>query len=54
MTPDHVSLAQLGMGDEGPVAMIEAAAAAGFCAVGLPLRSGALRPLQTEIIGNPR
>lgn len=53
MTPEHVSLAQLGMGDEGPVAMIEAAAAAGFGAVGLPLRSGALRPLPTEIIGNP-
>lgn len=53
MTPEKVALAQLGMNDEGPVAMIEAAAAAGFAAVGLPLRSGALRPLRTEIVGDP-
>jgi sugar phosphate isomerase/epimerase len=53
MTPETVSLAQLGMNDEGPIAMIEAAAAAGFKAVGLPLRSGALRPLRTEIVGDP-
>lgn len=53
MTPETVSLAQLGMTDEGPIAMIEAAAAAGFKAVGLPLRSGALRPLRTKIVGDP-
>lgn len=53
MTPETVSLAQLGMNDEGPVAMIEAAGAAGFKAVGVPLRSGALRPLRTEIVGDP-
>ncbi len=47
-----VALAQLGMSDEGPVAMIEAAAAAGFGAVGLPLRSGALKPLRREILGD--
>lgn len=52
MTPHTVSLAQLGMNDEGPVALIEAAAAAGFAGVGLPLRSGALRPLAVEIVGN--
>lgn len=41
MPPQTVSLAQLDMNDEGPIALIEAAAAAGFRAVGLPLRSGA-------------
>jgi sugar phosphate isomerase/epimerase len=54
MNPQDVSLAQLGMSDEGPLAMIAAAAAAGFGAIGLPLRSGALKPLKTEIVGNPR
>jgi sugar phosphate isomerase/epimerase len=53
MNPANVALAQLGMSDEGPLAMIEAAAAAGFGAVGLPLKSGALKPLHTEIVGNP-
>lgn len=52
MKPEDVSLAQLGLSDEGPVAMIDAAASAGFGAVGLPLKSGALRPLHTEIVGN--
>lgn len=47
----NVALAQLGMNDEGPVALVEAAAAAGFGAVGLPLRSGALKPLKFEIVG---
>lgn len=51
MTPDTLSLCQLGMNDEGPIALIEAAAGAGFRSVGLPLRSGALRPLKTEIVG---
>ena len=51
MTPDQMSLCQLGMNDEGPVALIEAAAGAGFSAAGLPLRSGALRTLKTEIVG---
>lgn len=46
------ALAQLGMTDAGPLALIGAAASAGFSAVGLPLRSGALKPLHTEIIGN--
>lgn len=44
------ALAQLGMMDEGPVALIRAAASAGFGAIGLPLRSGALRKLKTEIV----
>jgi sugar phosphate isomerase/epimerase len=48
-----VSLAQLGLMDEGPVALVLAAAEAGFGSVGLPLRSGALKPLQTEIIDQP-
>jgi sugar phosphate isomerase/epimerase len=52
MNPANVSLAQLGMNDEGPVALIAAAAEAGFGAVGLPLRSGALRSLKFEIVGN--
>lgn len=52
MNPAHVSLAQLGMNDEGPLALIAAAADAGFGAVGLPLRSGALRTLKVEIVGN--
>lgn len=53
MWAQDVSLAPLGLMDEGPVALILAAAEAGFSAVGLPLRSGALRPLRTEIIGQP-
>lgn len=52
MNPAHLSLAQLGMNDEGPIALIEAAADAGFGAVGLPLRSGALRKLKVDIVGN--
>ncbi|MTH62022.1 sugar phosphate isomerase/epimerase family protein [Paracoccus litorisediminis] len=52
LNPAEIALAQLGMTDEGPVALVRAAAAAGFAAVGLPLRSGALRPLHTEIVGN--
>lgn len=54
MTPDTLSLCQLGMNDEGPIALIEAAAGAGFRSVGLPLRSGALRPLKTEIVSQPQ
>jgi sugar phosphate isomerase/epimerase len=52
MNRPDISLAQLGMTDEGPVALVEAAGAAGFASVGLPLRSGALRPLRTEIVGD--
>jgi sugar phosphate isomerase/epimerase len=52
MNPANVSLAQLGMNDEGPLALIQAAANAGFGAIGLPLRSGALRKLKVEIVGN--
>jgi sugar phosphate isomerase/epimerase len=48
----RIALAQLGMNDAGPVALIEAAALAGFGAVGLPLRSGALRPLKFEVVGD--
>jgi len=48
----NVSLAQLGMNDEGPLALIAAAAEAGFGAVGLPLRSGALKQLKVEIVGD--
>lgn len=53
MQAADVSLAQLGLMDEGPVALVHAAAEAGFGAIGLPLRSGALRPLRTEIVGQP-
>ena len=54
MSLSELSLCQLGMNDEGPVALIEAAAAAGFGRVGLPIRSGALKILQTEIVGQPQ
>ncbi|UZF94912.1 sugar phosphate isomerase/epimerase family protein [Bosea sp. NBC_00550] len=53
MNRRDISLAQLGMNDAGPVALIEAAASAGFGSVGLPLRSGALRPLKFEIVDDP-
>ena len=53
MDVHRLSLAHLGMSDAGPVPLIEAAAGAGFRAVGLPLRSGALKPLKFEIVGNP-
>lgn len=53
ITPAAFSLAHLGLSDHGPVPLIEAAAASGFRAVGLPLRSGALKPLRHEIVGNP-
>ena len=53
MDVHQLSLAHLGMSDAGPVPLIEAAAGAGFRAVGLPLRSGALKPLKFEIVGNP-
>ena len=52
MDVNQLSLAHLGMSDAGPVPLVEAAAGAGFGAVGLPLRSGALKPLQYEIVGN--
>ena len=52
MKPAAVTLAHLGMSDEGPLALVEAAAGAGFAGVGLPLRSGALRPLRMEIVGD--
>lgn len=52
MKHDQVTLAQLGLNDEGPIAMLEAAAAAGFRGIGLPLRSGALKQLKVEIVGN--
>ncbi len=52
MNVRQFALAHLGMSGDGPVPLIEAAAAAGFRAVGLPLRSGALRPLAHEIVGN--
>ncbi|MFV0493429.1 MAG: sugar phosphate isomerase/epimerase family protein [Pseudorhodobacter sp.] len=50
--PENVTLAQLGLNDEGPLALIDAAATAGFRGLGLPLRSGALRNLKFEIVGN--
>lgn len=53
MNLHEISLAQLGMNDAGPVALIEAAAAAGFGSVGLPLRSGALKKLKFEIVDDP-
>lgn len=53
MRAADVTLAQLGMTDEGPLALVSAAAAAGFGGIGLPLRSGALKPLLTEIVGEP-
>jgi sugar phosphate isomerase/epimerase len=52
MKPENVSLAHLGVSDQGPLTLIAAAAGAGFGGVGLPLLSGALKPLRTEIIGN--
>lgn len=52
MNSDRVSLAQLGLIDQGPIPLIEAAGQHGFRAVGLPLRSGALKPLKYEIAGN--
>lgn len=52
MKPANVSLAHLGVSDQGPLTLIAAAAGAGFGGVGLPLLSGALKPLQTEIVGN--
>lgn len=52
MKTDQVTLAQLGLNDEGPMALLEAAAEAGFRGIGLPLRSGALKELKVEIVGN--
>ncbi|PJE37112.1 hypothetical protein CVM52_08755 [Pseudooceanicola lipolyticus] len=52
MKCDQVTLAQLGLNDEGPLAMLEAAAESGFRGIGLPLRSGALKTLKVEIVGN--
>ena len=52
MKPDRVSLAQLGLIDQGPIPLVEAAGQHGFQAVGVPLRSGALKPLRYEIVGN--
>jgi sugar phosphate isomerase/epimerase len=54
MDVSRFSLAHLGMSGDGPVPLIEAAAVSGFRAVGLPLRSGALRKLAHEIVGNTR
>lgn len=53
LSPSQFSLAHLGLSEQGPVPLIEAAAASGFRAVGLPLRSGALKPLRHEIVGDP-
>ncbi|MDE3831385.1 TIM barrel protein (plasmid) [Sinorhizobium meliloti WSM1022] len=52
MKTANVSLAHLGVSDQGPRALIAAAAGAGFGGVGLPLLSGALKPMRTEIVGN--
>jgi sugar phosphate isomerase/epimerase len=52
MDVHRLSLAHLGMSDAGPVPLVEGGAGAGFRAVGLPLRSGALKPLKFEIVGN--
>lgn len=52
LRPARFSLAHLGLSEQGPVPLIEAAARSGFRAVGLPLRSGALKPLRHEIVGN--
>jgi sugar phosphate isomerase/epimerase len=52
MRCDQITLAQLGLNDEGPLAMLDAAAASGFRGIGLPLRSGALKELKYEIVGD--
>ena len=52
MDVSRFSLCHLGMSDAGPLPLIEAAAGAGFRACGLPLRSGALKPLRVEIVGD--
>lgn len=47
------SIANLAVGGGDPVTLIEAAAAAGFGAVGLVLRTATGKPLSHEIVGRP-